>query len=104
MLPGPLRLIIRTVRTAWLLVVCMYNRVKYTCLAAVIPIRLLRWASRANVNIFENGTWQTTQSSMADLTDIDFFDDKAYLSSFGYGVEEQGSGIIVYTKATKYAG
>ncbi len=37
---------------------------------------------------------------MADLTDIDFFDDKAYLSSFGYGVEEQGSaGITLYTES-----
>jgi len=53
-----------------------------------------------NVNIFENGTWQTTTSQMADLTDIDFFGDKAYLSSFGYGVEEQGSsGVVIYTES-----
>jgi hypothetical protein len=38
---------------------------------------------------FANGIWTNHSASARDITDIDFFGNEIYLSSFGYGVEKQ---------------
>jgi len=43
------------------------------------------------IDKFENGIWFTSTSGMKDLTDIVVIDEKRYVSSFGYGVEERMS-------------
>lgn len=52
------------------------------------------------INVFNGGQWQSVQASVPDLTDIDFAGGKAYISSFGYGLEVQTTaGNTVYTES-----
>jgi hypothetical protein len=40
------------------------------------------------INVFHDGLWTTEPALVGDITDIEFFNDKRYVSSFGDGVEE----------------